>query len=354
MEENLNITAAESTEKRLLTLNSFELKLRKIYLENGFEIHTEEDIEEYYSACKPYIPERNSKIVRSYSSDQKLVRLSLTDEDHRRHISVAPHTRYFPIQLHVHDYIELLYIAGGQCEHICKGIHYTLSEGDFCFFEYGAPHTILGNSDDLIALNIMLDLEPFEEIFFSLLHSDSIITNFFRCILFDVSPAPMFIFQTGRDLHVKSQVYQMYEECVHPDDYSFYQLSSILNQIFIRLLRVHKDNLCTFSEEGRNPQILTILDYICAHYKTVTLQEVSEKFHYSTSYMSKIIKKNFNMTFKELVHRERMQTAARLLVNSSLSITEIAQETGFLISVISAAVFINATIWHPGNTEKRL
>ena len=73
-----------------------------------------------------------------------------------------------------------------------------------------------------------------------------------------------------------------------------------------------------------------ILIYINENYnKKITLKLLSEHFHISPNYVSRVLKKHMGFTYMQLVHEKRLTVAAQLLTHSSLSVTSIANEIGY-------------------------
>jgi YesN/AraC family two-component response regulator len=76
-------------------------------------------------------------------------------------------------------------------------------------------------------------------------------------------------------------------------------------------------------------QVSEIINYIYAHCATVTLAETAEKFNFSTGYLSSYILKYTHRSFNELLRHFKLQTAARYLTHSDLSIEMIADSVGY-------------------------
>ena len=57
----------------------------------------------------------------------------------------------------------------------------------------------------------------------------------------------------------------------------------------------------------------SIIRYIEDHYKTCTQQSVSEHFHISPNYVSRVLKKHMGFTYMQLVHEKRLTVAAMSL-----------------------------------------
>lgn len=76
--------------------------------------------------------------------------------------------------------------------------------------------------------------------------------------------------------------------------------------------------------------ISTILAYIMDHYtEKISLVSLSEALHFSTGYVSKLIKKKTGFTFLEILTNIRMYYAARLLSTTDLKGFEICDRIGF-------------------------
>ena len=63
--------------------------------------------------------------------------------------------------------------------------------------------------------------------------------------------------------------------------------------------------------------------------ESVTLEQIAREFQYNPSYLSRKYKEEMGISIKEQISRYRIEQAKWLLASSSLSIQEIAYETGF-------------------------
>ena len=75
--------------------------------------------------------------------------------------------------------------------------------------------------------------------------------------------------------------------------------------------------------------LFSVLDYIDHHYQSGTLAEISELSHLPTYQVSRLLKKRTGKNFKELLQLRKMQQAAYLLQNSTLSIDRIIEHIGY-------------------------
>jgi two-component system, response regulator YesN len=64
-------------------------------------------------------------------------------------------------------------------------------------------------------------------------------------------------------------------------------------------------------------------------HQDITLIDLSQRFHYSVSYVSMLFKKEIGTGFQEYLFDCRMQRAKHLLLDPALRISEIAQQVGY-------------------------
>jgi AraC-like DNA-binding protein len=72
-----------------------------------------------------------------------------------------------------------------------------------------------------------------------------------------------------------------------------------------------------------------VLHYIRNNYRSLTLTELAEHFHYSKPHLCTLIKQNTGVSFTELVKRLRMTRAEEYLVNTDMNIGSIAASLGY-------------------------
>ena len=128
------------------------------------------------------------------------------------------------------------------------------------------------------------------------------------------------------------------------DETSFDRLACGFHQL-IRENAVHPrpSDLCDFmlstlllslqEESRRVPRTAAaagMLEYIRLHCcERLTLPDLSRALGYSEDYLSRLLHDQVSCTFREYIHRLRMQRAKRELLSSSRSIREIAEDCGY-------------------------
>ncbi len=97
------------------------------------------------------------------------------------------------------------------------------------------------------------------------------------------------------------------------------------------LLRICED-ITVSQRDMQNMLVQQILDYIEQNYQDSNLGLVgmSDHFGYSSSYMSKFITQNLNVSFSDLVANKRLSYTKDSLVKTDKQIAQIAQEAGYV------------------------
>lgn len=84
-------------------------------------------------------------------------------------------------------------------------------------------------------------------------------------------------------------------------------------------------------DDSVNTRAASVLAYIDEHHSrsTCRLEEIARTLRVSRSYLSRLVQKETGATFNKHLQLARMNTAARLLQSSHLSVKEISSATGY-------------------------
>ncbi|MBO1300792.1 MULTISPECIES: response regulator transcription factor [unclassified Enterococcus] len=103
-----------------------------------------------------------------------------------------------------------------------------------------------------------------------------------------------------------------------------------------------------------NSDVLTLIyDYVQDHYhQDLSLQTLSEKYHFSYSYLSTIFTEKYGINFTKYLKKVRINQAKMLLKESNLSLSDICQQTGFTEIGYFSRVFKEETGLTPSQYRK--
>ena len=104
-----------------------------------------------------------------------------------------------------------------------------------------------------------------------------------------------------------------------------------MSSFFLCLLQEYEDTaqISRRSDFAWKPEYAEILSYLQDHFRSVTLEELSDRFGYSRRQIIRIIQASTGSSFTALQTQLRMEKAARLLTAGTASVDDIALEVGF-------------------------
>ena len=247
-----------------------------------------------------------------------------------RLIEIRPHTRFAYFPKHRHNYVEMVYMCAGTTTHIINSSNeLVLKEGDLLFLNQNVYHEILPAGEKDLAVNFIILPEFFDRPI-SMVERENILRDFLISTLAgDTAINDYLYIKTKGIIPVENLLENMIWTILgrHP-------MMDTINQTSMGLLLM---NLSRFADQiGRSdPQheeqslMFSVLDYIEHHYQNGTLAEISELSHLPTYQVSRMLKKRTGKNFKELLQLRRLQQAAYLLQNTTLSIDKIIVHIGY-------------------------
>ncbi len=261
-------------------------------------------------------------------------------------IKIVRHHRYMYSVNHTHAFFEMIYVLQGECFNTVDGQSLPLEKGDICIIPPKVIHSIAVNSNSIV-LNILLRTSSFTDAFSSLLKNTNILSEFFNEIVYSNTYKQYMLFRTGEDEQIQHQVLEMYTEQENKQPY----FESILNGLLIaflgRLLQLHETSVeYPDSYIERFSIVPKITSYIRQNCCDVTLNSCAETFHFNPQYLSSLLKKHTGKSFSSLLTDARMDRAAILLLESSISI----QELGSLLGYSDASYFMKVFKKHFDHT----
>ena len=106
---------------------------------------------------------------------------------------------------------------------------------------------------------------------------------------------------------------------------SFPEAHDCMALIKQELVSVSKGN-----DSSKKELMQSILNYLKANIAAdISMESISEYFHFSSSHLSRLIKKETGFTYPEYINHIRLSEAKILLRNSTMNINRIAQEIGY-------------------------
>lgn len=238
------------------------------------------------------------------------------------------HSRFRDYPLHMHDFVELSYMYDGRCLEVVNDGVYAVTKGQVLLVDSDTIHTIAPLSEGDILVNVQIDKHYFDSNFFSRLDADSVVSSFFvKAITKGTAHDSFILFRSERSRRVPLFMNELLAECFDPSPRSDEMVRALLSLVFAELVNVYEEE--AEASSGNAAPILPVLRYIERNYKDATLADAAHELGMSTSYITKMLKRECGKTFKELLQEQRMAVAKRLIAADVLSITDVAAQVGY-------------------------
>ena len=227
-----------------------------------------------------------------------------------------------PDEYHYHEYIELLYFYKGDgyvwvndtCSKITDKLLVVINSNQ-------AHDVILYENSNYICIkfspHILYNNEPF---FLDLKYALPFMTG---------EQQYAFCHEDIKETPINSLLDEIMNEW-HKMEFGFeLAIRSNILKIFLFILRIWNEKDGRLQKLNLSNQIKYAIEYISNNYNTVTEKEVAKVCNFSYNYFSRIFKEEVGKSFKDYVVNIKLKEAEKLLITSKMSITEIAEETGF-------------------------
>lgn len=242
-------------------------------------------------------------------------------------VFIIRHPRYTRKLPHVHNYFELNYVMHGSCTFYFNDTPKTLHTGDVCIISAGAQHAVVIDDDSLV-FTVMLRKSTFTKTYLSLLNNNDLFSHFFYASLSDAENGNYVQFSCPPSRGLQSLFINAMVECYHSDIYSNVCCVSMINEMFVYMMRNRSENVDMFNRHI-NSEFAPVMQYIQDHYQSLTLSELAAHFHYSVPYLCTIIKQRTGKNFSEVVKELRLGDATGYLINTNMKVHEIAEKVGY-------------------------
>ncbi|MEF3305439.1 AraC family transcriptional regulator [Paenibacillus sp. GYB003] len=224
---------------------------------------------------------------------------------------------------HYHDYYEIYYLLSGERYYYIEDRTYLLKKGCLLFVGKNDIHkTIDASRPEHERIVFYFDdalLRPFhDEYLDTLLFPFRAETKMLALNLHEQSYAENIIFQMSREHVETGQVGKRL----------------FLQSLVVQLLLFAARKMMTVREapaEHMHRKIVEVLEFCKTHYREpITTSRISADYYISPSHFSRLFKRYTGFSFPEYLNTLRIREAQRLLRETKLKITEIAENVGYL------------------------
>ena len=205
-------------------------------------------------------------------------------------------------QIHFHKNYELIYVMKNTVSVKTNSVNTVMNAGDFLLIPPFEPHSFESDENSEVWVGVFSDdyipmfAKEFAGASFSVFRCDPCAEAFFRQFL---------IIGSSDDIYCRTAcLYAICAQChANAEILKRHADNDVMHAIVIHIYENYTDNL--------------------------TLKSTAEALGYEYHYFSQLFHKYFSTGFREFLNICRIEKACELLENRSLSLTEIALESGF-------------------------
>lgn len=245
-------------------------------------------------------------------------------------INIRKHTRFIKFPAHKHNYIEFNYVYKGKLTEVIHNKIIELKEGEIIFLNKDITHAIEKSSEDDIIINFIIRPEFFDFIL-NLSDQDNVIFSFLLKSLYlnKNNNGEYLYFKVSDEKYIQEILEKIIIEIYEPSIMSSTTIKLLVGLLIVELIK-KPDKIEIYSEDNYDSlMLIEVLKYIDNNYANATLFEISKILKQPNYKISKLIKKQTSMTFKELLQEKRLNKAKQLLNETDISVVEIISLVGY-------------------------
>lgn len=236
---------------------------------------------------------------------------------------VAKRRKY--TEIHFHDNYELYYLLDGETKYFIGDEIMEIKKGDIVFIPKGIIHKT--DSEECVSLERML-----------VSFDDSLLDDDMLPIIDKLSESKLIRVEKNDLIKVQDVLHKIEKEYKRERPFKEIMLKTYLRQLLVMIVRFKTDK--TQESVAGDKIIYDISEYISSNFSNdISLYSLSRQFAFSEGHLSRKFKSVLGMGINEYINYIRILNAEKLLKETKLSVTEIAERCGFHDSNYFSTVF---------------
>ncbi len=224
--------------------------------------------------------------------------------------------------LHMHHDTELLFVISGEGTVRIRNHGYELKKGDSILINAYESHEIISYGVPITFLIVQFSNHFLRDYFHAVRNTVFLDNDPKRCLSEkDYKTFTELILHLGRTYFSSEDLYEL--RCIS-------DLSLILSLLY-GSMKTEKLSDSEYSKRKKhNHRIDRIANYIDSNYQDqIRLSDIAGNEGITVTHLSHFISEHFGMTFQEYLKEKRLGCAVRLILDPSLTLSEVAGNSGF-------------------------
>lgn len=259
-------------------------------------------------------------------------------------------------RLHTHDYLELAYIVSGEFTQKILGKSITFRQGELCLIDKNCLHQDILDQSPSTVLFFGISNSMFEDIMNSHV-AEKRITTFLHSALMKQKNLQQYLhFRPHENAKpaMESSLKQLLLELIRHDLATPHICRGLLMRIFHMLSTQYDFSLSRELRQKMNWILFEeITSYIQQHMRQISIQDLSNHFHFQEDYFNRLIKSKTGLTYTSYLQDMRLLKAKELLLQTKYSIDEISEEVGYQNKGYFYKIFVDKFKITPAQYRKK-
>lgn len=237
------------------------------------------------------------------------------------------HSRFSKIPFHTDEFISVNYVYSGHLSlSFPTGELQILNAGQFYLMNANVVHSFEISSEEDIVFGLQIEREFLnQELLFGLSGNGAVVEFLLKTMLGQETEFSYLIANYAEDDRMRNLFEDIFCEYLDPSYCSEKLVEDYMKVFFILLIRADADVV----KINTKADVLRILEYINQNYADCSLRALSEEFHFSEKYLSRLIHEKTGMTYMEILSEAKMNAVTYYLLNTELPIHDIAVQCGY-------------------------
>lgn len=232
---------------------------------------------------------------------------------------------------HSHQFFELAYITGGRARHTLNGEVSVVKKGDYFILDYESIHSY-SECKNFSLINCLFLPEIVDSTLVGCRTFDKFmrvcLARYYKQYFGYTAVNQIFHDDDGRILQLLLGAQEEY--LGKKTGYAEIFRSRLLEILILTMRKVVREERADIKENLQSTAVLEAIQYLEANYPCkAVLGNFCQKHHYSLQYISRRFKQETGFTALEYLQNIRLEKSCELLLGSSRTVQEIAQEVGY-------------------------
>lgn len=227
---------------------------------------------------------------------------------------------------HYHDAYEILYLVSGELYYFIEDRTFQIVSGVLLFINANDLHRLINVNGTMYERVTLLFKREFLRDFFA---DSPLPSDLFSCFHSRSNAIKL----SGNDQIFIENLFNklIHEDTKRPPGFDYYRKILLMELlIFIQRKKLPYQNEHFVETNKTHKKISQIIHFINGNFaEPLSLEYISDRFSISTSHLSRTFKDTTGFTFIEYINNTRLKEARSLLQDSKLTVSEIAERTGF-------------------------